>query len=189
MLVQKNDLFKRVKRDCLWDRISSMGTRGALKEFFFPRLTGWLLIRMLAVALAAYLFFSFIVIPIRLRGRSMEPAYSDGSLHFLFAQSYLFGEPEKSDVVGIRLSGRKIVLLKRIVARGPEKVSFRKGVLYVNGNPQDEPYLKTPCDWEYDEKEIRKGDVFVVGDNRSVPIEMHDFGEVSEKRIMGKLIW
>lgn len=166
-----------------------MDIRGALRAFFFPRPDRRLLLRMLAVALASLLFFYFVVVPVRLRGRSMEPTLRDGSLHFLFAASYLFSEPRNGDIVGIKLAGRRVVLLKRVVAVEGETVSFENGVLMVGGTRRPEPYVKGECDWNYPGRVISSGNVFVVGDNRSVPMESHDFGEVPKKRIMGKLIW
>jgi signal peptidase I len=166
-----------------------MENNSLLRKFFFPRLTRSYLLRIAVVALLSYIVFSFVLVPVRLRGKSMEPTFRDGSLHFIFAQSYLFSGAGKGDVVGIKLAGRKVVLLKRIVAVEGEKIAFRKGVLMINGEPRNESYVKGDCDWDYSEKEIRKGNVFVVGDNRSVPAERHDFGEVSRKRILGRLIW
>jgi len=166
-----------------------MRSRTLLKEFLFPRLTGSLLLRMVLVAAASFLFFYFLLVPVRLRGRSMEPTLMDGSLHFILAASYLFSGPEPGDIVGIKLAGRRVVLLKRVVAEGGETVSFREGVLFVVGKPRPENYLKMECDWNYPDRKIGTGNFFVVGDNRSVPMEYHDFGEVPAKRIMGKLLW
>lgn len=166
-----------------------MDVRKALTAFFFPRPGRRLLLRMLAVTLASFAVFYFVVVPVRLKGGSMEPTLRDGSLHFMFAGSYLFSEPKPGDVVGIKLAGRRVVLLKRVVAVGGERVSFENGTLMVNGKPRREPYIKGECDWNYPARVVARGNVFVVGDNRSVPMESHDFGEVSKKRITGRLIW
>ena len=171
------------------DTISVMNASAVWKNFLFPRLTPRLLLRMAAVATASSLLFYFVLVPVRLKGRSMEPTLRDGSLHFIFAGSYVFSDPRPGDVVGIRLAGRRVILLKRVVAAGGETVSFRDGVLFVDGKPRAEKYPVTECDWNYPERKIGPGDFFVVGDNRSVPIEHHDFGEVPAKRIMGKLLW
>jgi len=119
----------------------------------------------------------------------MEPTLKDGSIHFICRMCLLFRSPKKGEVVGIRLSGTKVILLKRIIAKEGEKVEFKNGKLFINGSEIDEPYIKVRSDWNYEGKLIEKGMVFVVGDNRAVPIESHDFGEVSEERIVGKLIW
>ncbi len=166
-----------------------MNFRKVMKDFLFPRLTRRLFLRMAVVAVASLLLFYFVLVPVRLRGKSMEPTLENGSLHFILTCSYLFSEPEAGDVVGIRLAGRRVLLLKRIVAVGGETVSFRDGSLFVDGSLREEPYLRSECDWNYGERKIGAGNYFVVGDNRAVPMENHDFGEVPGKRIAGRLIW
>lgn len=41
---------------------------------------------------------------------------------------------------------------------------------------------------EYAGKKIKKGYVFVIGDNRSMDITEHLFGEISIKNVVGKVI-
>lgn len=166
-----------------------MECKQSLKEFFFPKLNKRFLIRAVSVALASFLFFYFILTPIALKGKSMEPTLKDGSIHFLCRICYLFGRIHKGDIVGIKLAGQKVILLKRVVAEENEKVEFKNGKLFVDGIEISEPYIKTESDWNYEGKIVEKGKVFVVGDNRGVPIESHDFGEVSKKMIIGKLVW
>jgi len=166
-----------------------MDGRKAVKEFFFPRLTRSSLLRMAAVAMGAFALFYFVLVPVRLRGKSMEPTLRDGSFHFIFAPAYAFSPPKAGDIVGIKLAGRKVLLLKRVVALEGDRVAFQNGSLIVNGSERPEPYLKGEYDWNYPEREVGQGSIFVVGDNRGAPMERHDFGVVPKKRIMGTLIW
>lgn len=89
----------------------------------------------------------------------------------------------------VRFSGEKIMLLKRIIALEGEKVEFRNGALYINDKSIYEPYVKYPCDWNLAPRIVEKGKVYVVGDNRSMHIDLHDFGQVSISRIVGKPLW
>lgn len=141
------------------------------------------------VAVGAYLLFAYILLPLRIDGRSMEPTYRDGSLNFCYRLSYLFDEPERFDVVAIRFAGSRVVLLKRIVAFAGETVEFRQGRLYIDGAYVDEPYLKYPSDWNMAERTVEPGRVYVVGDNRSVPIKRHKFGQTLTNRILGTVLW
>lgn len=143
------------------------------------------IVRMTLVALSAYLFFSYICIPITIRGISMEPSYPDGGVNLIWR----FSAPERFDVVGVRLAGEKVMLLKRIVALEGETVEFRGGILFLNGKPVDEPYIKYPCDWTLAPRIVEKGNVYVVGDNRDMPIRNHVFGQTSKKRIVGVPLW
>jgi len=160
-----------------------------LRAFLFPRWTPLYLLRVAAVAVFSLLFFTFVLRPFVVRGSSMEPTYPDGSFHFLLRPRYLLSEPRRGEVVAVRLAGERVILLKRVVALEGEEVAFREGVLYVNGRPLTEPYVKGPCDWELPPRRVVPGHLYVVGDNRSMPLEQHDFGQVSRGRILGAPLW
>ena len=115
----------------------------------------------------------------------MEPAYRNGGWNFIWRLSYLFSDPERGDVVGVRFAGKKVMLLKRVVALEGEEVEFRKGRLFLNGKEIDEPYLKYRGNWELPPRGVKKGNVYVIGDNRGVPMKNHTFGQTPIKRILG----
>jgi len=119
----------------------------------------------------------------------MEPTYHNGSVNFCWRLRYVLSAPKRHDVVAIRFAGKKVVLLKRIVALAGEQVEFREGKLIVNQKRIDEPYVRYPCDWNLPPRHVEEGHVYVIGDNRSVPIEVHHFGQTSIKRIIGSPLW
>ena len=144
---------------------------------------------MLLVALVAIIFFGFVCLPLRIKGHSMEPAYMNGELNFCFRLRYVFSEPEIEDVVAIRLAGEKVILMKRVVALEGDVVEFRDGSLFVNQKKVHETYLRYPSHWNLPPRTVDKGHVYVVGDNRSVPIDLHLFGQTSIDRIIGGPLW
>ena len=77
------------------------------------------------------------------------------------------------------------MLLKRVVALEGEEVEFRKGRLFLNGKEIDEPYLKYRGNWELPPRRVEKGNVYVIGDNRGVPMKNHTFGQTPINRILG----
>ncbi|GAK60328.1 signal peptidase I [Candidatus Vecturithrix granuli] len=158
-------------------------------QFFFPSLTPRFLLRLVLIAVGAYLFFEQVCIPFRIHGRSMEPTYQDGGFNFCWTPSYWFAHPQLSDVVLIRFAGQQVMLLKRVVALEGETVEFQEGRLFVNGKERDEPYLKYPCDWNLPPRRVEQGKVYVVGDNRNQPSEAHQFGQTLITRIRGKPLW
>ena len=81
------------------------------------------------------------------------------------------------------------MLLKRVVALEGEQVEFRHGKLLVEGKAIDEPYVRYPSDWNLSQRRVEKDCVYVVGDNRSMSVENHYFGQVSVERIMGAPLW
>ena len=80
------------------------------------------------------------------------------------------------------------MLLKRVVALQGETVEFRKGILYVNGDAVEEPYVRFRSNWELSPKTVSPGNVYVIGDNRGTPMAEHRFGEIDMKRIVGGVI-
>ncbi len=158
-------------------------------RFILPDFTSMLTFRMILVVVVAYVLFGQLLIPLRIQGRSMEPTYRDGSFNFCWRLTYFFKEYERKDIVTIRFAGRRVMLLKRIVALAGETVGFRQGVLVINGEEIKESYVNYPSNWTLAPRIVQQGKVYVVGDNRSVPIQQHNFGQVSQKRIVGGVVF
>lgn len=160
-----------------------------LRQFLFPKFTPAFIIRLIFVAACAYAFFGFVCTPFVIRGRSMEPTYHDGGFDFVWKPRYIFSEPKRGDVVAVRLAGDKVMLLKRVVALEGDVVEFRDGVLFVDDQPISEPYVQGPCNWNLPPRRVELGRLYLVGDNRSMPMENHDFGQTSKHRIVGAPLW
>ncbi len=75
------------------------------------------------------------------------------------------------------------MLLKRIVALEGETIAFKKGFLFINGEKIDEPYVTIRKEWNLAPRIVKKDYVYLVGDNRNVPMERHDFGQTPINRI------
>lgn len=153
-----------------------------------PRRT---LLRMAVLSGLTVLVFRFGLLPLKLEGESMAPTYTSGGVNLANRLSYVFSEPERGDVVAVRLrdSGRRVFLLKRIVGLPGERIAFQGGRLLVNGQPQIEPYLSYSSDWNSAEVLCEADEYFVVGDNRSMPIEQHTLGRARLSRIVGKVLF
>lgn len=119
----------------------------------------------------------------------MEPNYHDGSFNLIWRPVYFYRLPDTGEVVGVRLAGRNVMLLKRVVALEGDTVEFKKGKLMVNGKEKNEPYLKYPCNWDLPLRTVEKGKVYVVGDNRDMPVNNHVFGQTEINRIVGVALW
>ena len=91
--------------------------------------------------------------------------------------------------VALRYEGDRVMLLKRIVAGEGDVVEFRNGTLLVNGEPKLEPYVKfNQGRWNLPPRKVAAGYVYVIGDNRGMPIEQHKFGQIRKSRIQGTLL-
>jgi signal peptidase I len=158
-----------------------------------PRRTA---VRLLVIVGLILLLRSFVLLPIEVDGPSMLPNYREHSVNVVNRLAYLWHEPRRGDVVAIRfsgvsrLSGKSIMLMKRVVGLPGETVEFVQGRLLINGQPLDEPYLKNPCNWDFKPPRWRLGDdeYYVVGDNRSMPSEDHLQGSARRERIIGRVM-
>ena len=160
-----------------WVRIAVIGRN--------PKVT---LVRVAVLIVTCFVVFKFILLPIRVEGISMLPTYKDRSWNLVNRLAYLRHGPQRGDVVSIRLAGIHRMYLKRIIGLPGETVAFVNGRVQINGEVLDEPYEKTPCDWNYPPVKLGPDEYFAVGDNRTMPWQAHKFGRVGRDHIVGKAI-
>jgi signal peptidase I len=160
-----------------WLRIAVIGRN--------PKVT---LVRAVVLAVLCVLGYNFTLLHIRVEGISMFPTYQDQSAHFVNRLAYLWHEPQRGDVVSIRLAGVHLMYLKRVVGLPGETVAFASGKVLIDGEVLDEPYEKLPCDWNLPPVKLGPNEYFVVGDNRSMPSENHVFGKARRDQIVGKAL-
>ena len=146
------------------------------------------LARVAGLIVTCFIVFKFILLPIRVEGISMLPTYKDRSVNFVNRLAYVWHEPQRGDVVSIRLAGPHVMYLKRIIGLPGETVAFVDGRVLINGEVLDEPYEKTPCDWNCPPVKLGPDEYFVVGDNRTMPSDNHVFGKAGRDRIVGKAL-
>jgi signal peptidase I len=103
---------------------------------------------------------------------------------------HLFGSPQRGDVVvfeSSRTPDRDFI--KRIIGEPGDKVDIHDGVVYINDEPLDEPYIDAQtrcsgnCSWV-----VPEGHYFVLGDNRNNSSDSRSstVGMVPEEKIIGK---
>jgi len=151
--------------------------------------------RFTAVRVAVYVllvcvvfFWVRILIPIRVMGPSMEPTYRFGQVNFVNRWSFKFSPPARGDVVGVRMAGESVIYLKRIVGLPGERIRFRRGKVYINDEPLDEPYLRNPAPWNEAEMQLAPDEYFIVGDNRTMSARDHTHGAFKRSDLIGRVL-
>ena len=122
--------------------INTAGNAGWIQTIAIGRRPKRTMVRLavlIGLALCLFLIFSFVLMPIRINGPSMMPTYQNGQINFINRLAYLNHEPQRGDVVGVRLSGPHLMFVKRIVALPGETISFSGGCVCIDGKPLDEP--------------------------------------------------
>ena len=106
-----------------------------------------------------------------------------GFLHWL-GEGIGFAQPENEDFI------------KRVIALPGETIEIRDDVVYIDGEPIDEPYL-TPearqANGDYPAAEVPEGSLFVMGDNRGNSADSrYGLGFIPVDRVVGRafvVIW
>jgi signal peptidase I len=145
-------------------------------------------VRGAVVAVLVYLICTEAFLPFKVSGGSMEPLYKTGDFGFLNALAYRWSDPQRFDIVAIEISGRKVMLLKRIIGLPGETITIRDGVVSIDGKELDEnAYLKYRGHWNLEALKIGANEYMVIGDNRDMPSKQHQHGKVERRFIAGRM--
>lgn len=148
------------------------------------------LLRLTGIAVSAWLIFRFLFQPMLISGSSMVPTYPDKGFTFSCPWLLWFSPVKRGDVCVFSMAGRKVYLLKRVLAVAGDTVEWRQGYLYINGKQQSEPYTgDLNTSWNLPPEKVEDGKYYVMGDNRTMPMEEHVGGQISIKRLAGKPLW
>ena len=150
-----------------------------------PRRT---LVRVMVLVSVAYVVFGHVLIPVRGQGPSMWPTLADGQLVFVNRFAYWRMEPRRGDVVAVNAAGGRVVYIKRIVGMPGERIRIDQGMVFVDGQSLDEPYVRRRARWQVAEIQLGPGEYLVIGDNRGMSQRNHDFGRARRDRLVGRVI-
>jgi signal peptidase I len=142
-----------------------------------------------AAFVLAFLVQQFLVKPYVIPSPSMEPTLMEGDRVLVNRLVYHFHAPHRGDVIVFHPPGRpgSDPFIKRVVAVGGDTVAVHDGLLYLNGEPQAEPFImEHPILNEFAQVAVPEGYVWVMGDNRNDSGDSRVFGPVSVKAIVGE---
>ena len=159
----------------------------------------WIKALLIAVALAVIIRY-FLLAPIVVDGYSMMPTLHDQDRMIVNKISYTFGEPDRFDIVVFHAPEQKDYI-KRIIGLPGDTVEYIDDVLYIHGEPIEEPYLDeykqqvfdgpltdsfTLLDIPGGQETVPEGHLFVMGDNRRNSKDSRHIGFVSMDEVVGK---
>jgi signal peptidase I len=155
---------------------------GGLLEF--------LVILVVAFALVFGFVRPFVLEAFYIPSESMVPKLLVGDRVFVNKFVYRFWEPERGDIVVFQsVEGEGEDLIKRVIGAPGDRVAIINGVLHVNGEPQEESYVRDgrPLDsGPNGPTRVPEGEVFVMGDNRANSRDSRFFGPVPVENIEGE---
>lgn len=162
---------------------------GPEKKSLGREILEWLLVIVVAVV-AALLIRTFLFEPVRVDGNSMQNTLHDREYMIVTKYQYLFNDPQRFDVVICHYPGRgNTNFVKRIVGIPGDRVAVQNGLLYVNGEAVEEPYIDYRPNYSMEEIVVEEGHYFVLGDNRSNSNDSHapGVGQLTRDQIRGKV--
>lgn len=174
-------------------------------------------IGIIIITFVLYLIIdSTIIAKAQVEQSSMETTLFEGQQLLVNKLSYTFGEPKRGDIViffgegekgnffdefsrsfrnrlpfGNSDDEEKERLVKRVIGLPGDEVDIRDGIVYINGEPLDEPYangITYPGNVDLPII-IAEDELFVIGDNREVSWDSRDFGPIEMRQVEGKAIF
>lgn len=146
---------------------------------------------VLAFAIAVFIVI-FVVQPVKVEGTSMQPRLADQERIFVNRFIYRFQKIDRGDVVVFWYPrDRSKSFIKRVLGIPGDTVEIRAGIVYVNGERVEEPYLN-PAFRDYKSfaaVTVPEGRYFVLGDHRNSSNDSRVWGFVDRDLIYGKAIF
>lgn len=143
---------------------------------------------IIAVALALFVR-GFVVESFLVQGTSMEPTLHHSDRLLVYKLGYRLGEPKAGDVIVFRYPlDPERDFIKRVIATSGDRIRIQEGIVYVNGEPLNESYLRNRDSSNMPERVVPPGSVFVMGDNRTNSEDSREFGFVDRSLIIGRAI-
>ncbi len=149
---------------------------------------------------------ALLIEPVRVDGGSMNNTLKDGEVMLVTKPEVLLGNLKRGDIVICRFPGRNqhrtlhlgapldldvvthTLFVKRLVALPGDTVEVSAGVLYINDQPVDEPYVDYPARVNYPKTLMGENQYMVMGDNRAGSHDSRsaDVGPITKDMIVGR---
>jgi len=143
---------------------------------------------------------NFFFMPVKVVGTSMVPTLENANYGFSSIIARRVDGIERFDIVVIELDNERLV--KRVIGLPGESIWYVNDILYINGNPIDEDflkddYVKSMLDlWgrecftgDFEVVSLGEDEYFCLGDNRLVSSDSRYYGAFKAEQIVSKDIF
>ena len=170
---------------------------GSIRSDLWRSVREWGVVIVVAL-LAAFAIRMFVVQTYFIPSNSMAPTLEVGDRLMVAKLAFRVGQVDRGDLVvfnrpqSIKNSQLKD-FVKRVVALPGEQVQAINGVVYVDNLPLPEKYLpENSMTTDFGPVDVPKGQIFVMGDNRSNSRDSRSFGAIDVGLLVGEVfarIW
>jgi len=152
--------------------------------------TRWGLVAALLGVALVVLLRATVVVPVRIESASMEPTLRRGDVVLVSRRAPDPATLGHGDLVVLAdpRDGRRTI--KRVVGLPGETVVVLDGVLHVDGEPVDEPWVDPrTVDGYYSRTfDVPPSHVLLLGDNRANSVDSRDYGPVDRAWLRGRVV-
>ena len=179
-----DNLMSRFSPKAAWLRKPSSAKLKSVRE--------WVAVIVVAL-IAAFGIRATLVQTYFIPSESMTPTLEVGDRLMVYKLAFSLGDVDRGDLVVFNrpptLENTELKdFVKRVIALPGERVSAEDGVLLINGGPLEEPYLSPGVvTQDFNEVQVPKGHLFVMGDNRFNSRDSRWFGPISEDLLVGEV--
>lgn len=155
--------------------------------YFLLRALNELVSTILPAVLIALFINLFLAQATVVQGQSMEPNLHNEERLIVEKVTYqFFHGPRRGDVVVLRPEEDGDLLIKRVIALPGETIQVQNGVVLIDGQVLDEPWVTQRGGPDYPPTVVPPLHVFVMGDNRGHSNDSRSFGPVPIERVIGR---
>jgi signal peptidase I len=167
-----------------WKTDMTKGYKGVILE--------WIKTGVIAIILS-FIIKATVVEAYLVPSSSMVPTIQIGDRILGNKFIYWFTDPKPGDIVVFRPPPEAHTnvprYVKRVVAVEGDLVEIKNGLLYVNGKPRKEDYIKEPPEYTFGPKRVPKGHLFVLGDNRNNSHDGHVWEFLPKENLLAKVFF
>lgn len=168
---------------------------------------------LIALALVFFIIRPFVIQAFYIPSRSMEDTLKINDRILVNRFIYRYLGPRRGDIVVFKAPPKALEtssgspeekdFIKRLIGLPGDRIRVRDGYVEINGQRQDEPYIRErplytyPAPEDYmeatlpidgDEVVVPQGAYFVLGDNRNQSHDGHRWGFVPRENVLGKAL-
>jgi len=123
---------------------------------------------------------------------SMEPTLHEGQILVIAKVNYLFGNPDRGDIVVLKDELENKYLIKRAIGLPGEVIDIRNNKVYIDEKELKPDFTEVPTQNNgFGKSKVPEGKYFVMGDNRlhSRDSRSDTVGFVNRGNIVGKAVF